>query len=792
MTVRPFILSAVAAAAGAVSGGGPVAAKDYDFTSSLPADWTFTRASTTEAIVGTQFAPVAANQPRIESWGGVSRGVAVDGATTAYLQKGSAPETMGAGGFTVASASGQALPNGTTGSVAQFTETAEPGAHTWTWGFDNPPAGVGTFWVVWRNVGSVQRNLFLWANDQVEAAFRHDRGAFDYVSPNNTTATSGRIQLADGWQLSWLTYDLGETAPGFIRGATRPLETVEWGGHDGSTDAAIQIWHAQYVSGRRIGPRILVPANTAVSSVAESLSTSSLNSISATSGTFVIEHDATASGATILSLGSGAITVPAASAQTGYQTQRLAVAYNAGGTRIVNNGGAEATGAALAFGSGLAFGQGVHIKRIRWYAQELTEAQMWELTRPPITGSAGVANALRIAGVRAQLPYDQRGPCGANRKVMIRFVDKIGSGARRNLRLSFNNRGIFTDGEFDNTNTVTVAGHVLINGVSVPAAFGGSASGVMAIGDVDYKSDALLPSAFGLSEFPVGTEVEQRIEYTLPDTGSYIMCGQFGRDGIPGLSQMVTFDPTATTVVSGTSGTGAFTFSGASPSTDIFGAGRVPVAVLLGEFTTAAGDPKTFHVTGASMTDDARCYLRQAAEIATNGPWSMVTVSVGGIDSRDYYVPTPTMWTAYLQYARVGITELGVNDASSQQMHQPIWDMYRSAPSIAHFAAIKHTPLCGSSDNWATAGGMQRTGGSTLAQMRARRLIKQRALNSGYIDTIINTDAAVQQSPYDDELFYANGTPQYMTDDGGHFTLSGHTHVAPSVAAQLDAIEIPA
>ena len=94
MTVRPFILSAIAAAAGVLSGGGGlVAAKDYDFTSSLPADWTFTRASTTEAIVGDVFAPVAANQPRIESWGGVSQGAAVDGVVRNMCVQRTTPST---------------------------------------------------------------------------------------------------------------------------------------------------------------------------------------------------------------------------------------------------------------------------------------------------------------------------------------------------------------------------------------------------------------------------------------------------------------------------------------------------------------------------------------------------------------------------------------------------------------------------------------------------------------------------------------------------------------------------
>ncbi len=233
-----------------------------------------------------------------------------------------------------------------------------------------------------------------WAPHAVGAMAQAGGMRFGLVFGAAKTSVTGNIELGNGWQLSWLTYD-SATKPTYIRGYLRPVGVVEEGGHAGDVNAKVQFWHAQYVSGRRLGPKIYLIGEPAVSSVAETLSTSSLNSISAASGTFVIEHDATDAGSTILSLGSGAITVPAASAQTGYQTQRLAVAYNAGGTRIVNNGGAETTAAALAFGSGLSVGQGLHIKRIRWYSQELTEEQMWELTRPPITGPSESAAIMR-------------------------------------------------------------------------------------------------------------------------------------------------------------------------------------------------------------------------------------------------------------------------------------------------------------------------------------------------------------------------------------------------------------
>jgi hypothetical protein len=789
MGIPRFLLSAVAQAVQGLSG--PIAAQTYDFTSGVPSGWTFSRTGSALALQGGAFAAVPANEPRIESWGGVSRGVAVDGVTTNRIQWGSNAQNVGVSGITKTVESAQTLPDGTVGDVAQFTESTANEQHLWAWGVMDATAGPNTFWVVWRNVGSVQRSMVLSPNDAFFAAFRPDLGAYDYADSHEAVINTGRIQLADGWMLSWLTFDLG-SAPGYIRAYLRPTGTSSGGGHQGTTDAAIQIWHTQMVSGARLGQRIAT-TNVPVASPAEAMSLASLGSISATSGTFVIEHDATDAGTTVLNLGAGSITVPAQSAQTGYQTQRLAVAYNVSGTRIVSNGGAQTTGPALAFGSGLSVGSGLRIQRIRWYASELTESQMWELTRPPITGPSGTANALRVASVRAQLPYDKRGPCGARTNVLVRFADVVGSGARRNLRATFANWGMTSSGETDNSNSVTIAEAALrINGVTAPLTFGGAASVTMAPGAVDVKSDPILPAAFGLSTFDVGIGVEQRVRYVLPDGSSHIMCGQFDREGDPNILGVHTFDPSATSVVNGVAGSGAFSFSGAAPVNDVYGLTRAPVAALVGEFADGAGDPKTFFITGASVLEPSRSYINQALELAADGPLAGLKLAVGGVNTLNFYVPSSSRWTQYLKYARVGVVELGVNDADAQQWHLPIIDLYRSAPSIAHVAACKHLPICGSSDNWATAGGMQRASGSGLYQMRLRRLTKTRALNSGYYDSIISTDAGVQQTPFDDELWYANGTPQFMTDDGGHPTLSGHTWLAPSVADQLDEIEIPA
>lgn len=788
-------MMAVLAAAGAGGGGGPVAAKDCDFTSSLPADWTFTRASTTEAIVGTQFAPVAANQPRIESWGGVSRGVAVDGVITNRCQNGSNPTAWGSiTNITTSTETGQILPDGTTGSVAQFTETATTGNHSWQWVISGASAGVCTFWLVWRNVGSVQRNLVLYAQDVVAASFRPELGAFDHCDPAQTSATTGRVVLGDGWQLSWLTYDLGATTPSFVRGYMRPLESATIGSNAGDTNAVMQFWHAQHVAGRRLGPRIVVPSTTAVPSTAETLTLGALTGISTSTGTFVIEHDGSAAGPLITSDGN-TVASAVSSAHTGYQTQRLAVAYNAGGTHIVNNGGAQTTGAALTFGSTLAIAAGVRIKRIRWYAQDLTEAQMWELTRPPITGSAGVPNALRVAGSRGCLPFLPNGPCGSSRNVMVRFKDFVGSGARRNLKLSFNNWYLHTSGEVNNTNSVTIQSCALeINGITVPLTFGGSASRTMAPGEVDVQTDFVLPGAFGLTEFAQDTQAIQRVHYVLPDNTSYIACGHFQNSGdAEAQMQKAVFDSASTTIVNGVSGTGAFTFTGTAPVTMIYGSTRTPTGVMLGEYTTAAGDPKTYFLTGASALENSRSYFKQAIELTAGGKSAMVSLSVGGTSTRNFYTPTYAKWTQYLQYVRVGVTECGVNDNLSYQWHQPIWWIYRQAPSIAHLSVVKHTPICTTTDNYTTSAGMIRATGSNLNGLRGRRLVKVRGLNSGYVDSILNTDAGTQQSPPDDELWLTDGvTPFLMTDDGGHLNLSGSTIVAPSIAAQLDAIEIPA
>lgn len=788
--------SAVSTSGGVVvggAGGGLVAAQTYDFTSSMPADWTFARASTTEAIQGTAFAPISSGAPRIESWGGVSRGVAVDGVTTNRCQNGSNPTAWGSiTNITATTATGQALPDGTTGSVAQFAETVTTGNHTWTWNITGASAGVCTFWTVWRNVGAVQRNLVLWAQDTAVAAFRPDLGGYAYSDPTRSDVT-GTINLADGWQLSWVTYDLGVTAPTFIRGYLRPLETVVAGSNAGDTAAVVQFWHAQHVAGRRLGPRIVVPSTTAVASIAETLSLGSLTGISTSTGTFVIEHDGAAAVALITS-GGNTIATAAASTKTGYQTQRLAVAYSPGASFVVSNGGAQSTGSALIFGSSLAVAAGVRIKRIRWYAAALTEAEMQALTAAPVVGSAGVANALRVAAHNACLPFHRNGPCGSLTHAMIRFSSKVGSGARRNLGLSFDNWWMSdTSGETANTNAVELYKVSLhINGVTVLLTWDGSPNVNMAPGAAKVMSDLVPASEFGLTEFAVGLDVEQRVEFVLPDSGSYITASHYQGSSLEALERL-SFNPAATTVVNGVEGTGPFTFTGTAPITNIYTATpRMPIGVLMGEFTTAAGDPKTYILTGASVSEPAWNYIRVGAKMTTGGPSAILALAKGGANSRHFYNPAPSRWTQYLEHARVGLTELGVNDASSFSWHSPIWAIYRGAPSIAHIAVVKHVPIVACAPGWTTYD-QQTKGGTSLTQLRGRRTIKAKALDSGYIDSIIDCEAGIQQSPVrDDELWLTDGvTPNLMTLDGGHPTESGHTILAPSAAAHLDAIQIP-
>lgn len=103
-----------------------------------------------------------------------------------------------------------------------------------------------------------------------------------------------------------------------------------------------------------------------------------------------------------------------------------------------------------------------------------------------------------------------------------RYKHKVGSGALSEIRLAAYNNILWAVSVDSPGNTLTIVDTFIeIPGKGTQrVTWGGLNGATLANGAYDLVSDALLPSAFGLTEFALGLEFFVRTQVTIPNTGS--------------------------------------------------------------------------------------------------------------------------------------------------------------------------------------------------------------------------------------------------------------------------------
>lgn len=275
---------------------------------------------------------------------------------------------------------------------------------------------------------------------------------------------------------------------------------------------------------------------------------------------------------------------------------------------------------------------------------------------------------------------------GGGTGILSRFPVKIGSGNPTKLRLVFNNAWLTTGGE------TLIANDVLIDEVALervtgttaaPVTFSGGRTATLLAGAVDFLSDDILPSAFGLSEFTKGDDYYIKVKAHVASSGQYFPGSRSIQEGLTQRSKRYNYGAGTVSAAetygdfTSVSGTPAITNEGTGGNSNGF------CPMVVGYF--ANGDTKTFFVNGDSIIDGTASpydgtFMQYACNTASGGPYAMMEVAAGGSSQVDFNGAS-TLYRTLYKYARILVDELGTNAPTTAiTTHFPaIWNAARAA-----------------------------------------------------------------------------------------------------------------
>lgn len=374
----------------------------------------------------------------------------------------------------------------------------------------------------------------------------------------------------------------------------------------------------------------------------------------------------------------------------------------------------------------------------------------------------------------------------------IRYPFRIGSGARKNLVLAFNGWGLTSLGYVPIGHDVTIAQCYLEKpggaGPVVQVTFGGQTSAVITDGMNDLQSDVLLPSQFGLTEFPVEASswfVKMRLNF--PSGGGLRYSDSRSNSAFGAGAQHWFYNPSVTTL-SNFNGPGVLTRTGTAANNR--DTGYTPV--VLGAFTPAAHRPTYMTVgssTAAGSADGKQSFssgLFSRAMTITERPrahlhWAATGSGTTGIMEN----PKVLYW---LKYANTFVDQIGANsvDGLTFVNHQvalnDIWALARSN-GVSKIVRSYYNPRTSSSDSFTTTAG-QTPDTHWGVGSRADQLNQwfSEKVSQGVLDAVLPLTAFfAADAP---RKWFVNGTPNYSTSDGQHAESALHV----LAAAELDGI----
>jgi hypothetical protein len=784
----------VVGALGVSSGGGPTPVLDITLTSTLPSGITFTRSGARNYINAGVVTPLATGLPAFESWGGVSRGLAIEPGFTNLLTHSQDPTqgVYGKGGLS-GPVAGDSLSGSVLTQLYRVNATATSEAHSLR--RDITPQASGTRQtitayvkqVVGATTYSVKFRLSnIYNNDGQFVTFRLDGNYGAYPLMDTAVLTNGNYGyrlLADGLVQIWVTGTWVSTGDKEMELHLVPNLESSRSVYTGLTTDAYQVAAFQWATTN--GPAGYVATGAATASqAAESAIFNDTSWLTTTQGTFVVEHDCW-DGPVV---GSGANTVLGAA-----MPGKTAIAWSGSTSDLVNNGGASTTGVQPTFSGSdirLLATTGTtntgHIKSIKFYNTRLTVEQLQDLTAPVVASTAN-PGTLRGMSTKNRLPSGLVTLSGTKLSFASRFNVPIGINPAGELVLDWPNI-CFPEG---GVNPIAATGNDLyideaylerVTDVAESVQIKKSGAGTFTIpngANTTFLTDAIAPSAFtGMTTQVAGlTDFYIRLRGHVTTSGHRLPAGRSKYD--TGAYSIV-YDPAATTIPA-ISGTGPLSFTGGSP--DLPDYGYSPI--LIGRFVS--GDPKTTFTTGDSIVEGITSsdhqgpglFIKKAC-MALGIP--NIELSKGGYSQ--IQLDADLIWAPYMKYARILIDEMGTNNQAAMLA---FWAYYTAAKETYNMDKVGRVGLfpsvSGSTDSYVTEANQTVNRASPqIADLASAEWLRHSAIDFYHYPV---AERGVNQSKWK-----VNGTPNYATADGLHPSVAADDLMKAEFQPVLDAITV--
>lgn len=379
-------------------------------------------------------------------------------------------------------------------------------------------------------------------------------------------------------------------------------------------------------------------------------------------------------------------------------------------------------------------------------------------------------------------------------KLWFRHKVIIGSNNFSSLRLSFP-ATVFGNDDVPVGNDYTIELCALEKesggAAYTPVLFGGQASAVVANGVIEFLSDQILPSSFGLANFTRGDIYWVRGLLSVAGNGNFFPCGQFGSIGAGGSA--LVHDP-VTTGISSVYGTG-----GPSYSAGTGGSGPVDYSFVGGGFhTVVLGTP--VDATGKYIVGLGDSIVAGTGETAAPGGGWLSGFFVRGLIDADF-VSNPiaglnfgwpgsvaSQWgyplaasKKLLSYANVTVEEYGTNSGQYANSSS-IWAL---AKGLGHkVVRTKLLTITTSTDTWATKANQTKLAGWTTPGGGQITFNDQIAAQEGVLfDKFVSFDAVALDGT--DRDYWRS--PGY-TIDGTHPTSVAHEAMAAVLRTAIAAL----
>ena len=262
---------------------------------------------------------------------------------------------------------------------------------------------------------------------------------------------------------------------------------------------------------------------------------------------------------------------------------------------------------------------------------------------------------------RPNIGFITAGPNGA--AFATRSIRPLGLLNKSRLRIRFDNRYFNNTGGMTDGDEITVVGgwYLEYNGVSRAVSVNGS-TGTFVIpkGAMDFQSDDILPSLFGLSEFDYTlTAIIRSDPHVAPGAVYAVLTGTD-----TGGTEAKQYDPT-TAAFTNLSGTGSTNVNGTG-GTSVQGAGLQLIGVNIGE------DPKTSLLCGDSIfTQGNNTSYGVVALKGAGAPNYISGMQFGRLGSVASIMELyPDYFASINKYCNMAIYEFGTNSVSSSTLSQ--------------------------------------------------------------------------------------------------------------------------